>query len=74
MMPDRKIIFLDEQLNDLPAGTILRDRDGDAWQKQRDGESWCVAGEGAALCEADFVARFSPLQVLWEEGVDDKAE
>lgn len=68
MMPDVKIVYLDEQLNDLPAGTILRDRDGDAWQKQRDGEFWCMAREWVALCEADYVARFSPLQVLWEGG------
>lgn len=63
-MPDVKIVYLQEQLNDLPAGTILRDRDGDAWQKDKGGEFWLAGGE--FLCEADSVARFSPLQVLWE--------
>lgn len=68
-----KTVKSKKQLDSLPAGTILRDRDGDAWQKQRNGEFWCAAG-GVALCGANYVARFAPLQVLWEGGVDEKAE
>lgn len=70
-MLDVKTVYVEEQLAALPAGAILRDRDGEAWQKQRDGEFWCMAGEGAALCGADYVASFAPLQVLWEGGFND---
>ena len=65
-MPDVKIVYLQEQLNDLPAGTILRDGEGDAWQKDEDGEFWIAGGE--ALCEADRITRYAPFQVLWEGG------
>lgn len=67
-MLDVKTVYVEEQLEALPEGAILRDKDGDAWQKQADEGFWCVAGEGAALCAADYVASFAPLRVLWEGG------
>lgn len=61
-----KIVKSKKQLDSLPAGTILRDREGDAWQKDEGGGFWLAGGE--LLHEADCIARFSPLQVLWEGG------
>lgn len=67
-----KIVKSKKQLDSLPAGTILRDREGDAWQKDEGGEFYLAGGE--FLHEADGIAKFAPFQVLWEGGVDDKAE
>lgn len=63
-----KIVKSKKQLDSLPAGTILRDREGDAWQKDEGGE-FCLAG-GEFLCEADRIAKFAPFQVLWEGGFE----
>ena len=61
-----KTVKSKKQLDSLPAGTILRDREGDAWQKDEGGEFYLVGRE--FLHEADRITRFAPFQVLWEGG------
>lgn len=60
-----------EKLENLPEGSIIRDRDGDAWQKMVE-DYWCAAG-GAQFVDSCYVAEFFPIQVLWEGGGDGKA-
>lgn len=59
-----KTVKSEKQLDSLPAGTILRDREGDAWQKGKGGEFW-LAG-GSEFIDSCYVAEFHPIQVIWE--------
>lgn len=68
-MTESLAIRTEGQLDKLPAGAIIRDKDGDTWQKDSL-EYWRPAG-GSAQADSDYVMRFTPFQVLWEGGFDD---
>ena len=47
-------------------GTIVRDRDGDAWQRYDD--SWWCIGTSYRYSLAEVQKRYGPLTVLWTPG------
>ena len=44
-------------------GTIVRDRDGDAWQRRE--RAWFMAGSETDSYDLDFLQGLGPLEVLW---------
>ena len=57
--------------NQVPdvVGTIVRDRDGDAWQRRE--RTWFMAGsETAGSYDLDFLQGLGPLEVLWTPDVE----
>ena len=51
-----------EELEALPEGTILRDREGDAWQKDDDGQLMCA---GIRATDDAWRESYLPMTVLW---------
>lgn len=67
-MTESQSIKTAQQLDKLPAGAIIRDKDGDAWQKDSL-DYWRPAG-GSVQADSDYVLQFAPFQVLWGGGFD----
>ena len=44
-------------------GTIVRDRDGDAWQRRE--RTWFMAGSETDSYDRNFLQGLGPLEVLW---------
>lgn len=67
-MTESLTIKTERQLDKLPAGAIIRDRDGDAWQKDSL-DYWRPAG-GSAQADSNYILNFTPCQVLWGGGFE----
>ena len=61
-----------EEMNALPAGSVVIDESGDAWQKRgyNGVAAWVMAGIRSEPESAETVFEYSPLLLVFEPGED----